>query len=199
MKFVDPEKLAVDTRVLVLMCDGPIGSGKITPTRWQTARITAVIRRKSKVHPHGHIKVDVLTERGGLACRDEIGLHELRKYVRQSNAFQGLPKPVIPKVDLLNASAQLFCETLFLAAKIGVTDAMAKLPSRGDHDLAALLCVREKYRYEHVRMLHEAYESGHTFMELQGQPTNMTWGTTTERSGRTEHGSYKVRVTKGNG
>ncbi len=105
----------------------------------------------------------------------------------------------INKVDLLNASAQLFCETLFLAAKIGVTDAMAKLPSRSDHELAELLCVREKYRYEHVRMLHEAYESGHTFMELQGQPTNMTWGTTTERSGRTEHGSYKVRVTKGNG
>lgn len=103
----------------------------------------------------------------------------------------------ITKVDLLNASPQLFCETLFLAAKLGVSEALAKLPSRSDHDLAALLCEREKYRYEHVRMLHEAYESGHMFMELYGQPTNMTWGTTTERSGSTEHGNYKVRFTEG--
>jgi hypothetical protein len=81
----------------------------------------------------------------------------------------------ITKVDLLNASPQLFCETLFLAAKLGVGDAMANRASRSDHDLAALLCERGKYRYEHVRMLHEAYESGHMFMELRGQPTNMTF------------------------
>jgi hypothetical protein len=80
------------------------------------------------------------------------------------------------RVDLLNASPQLFCETLFLAAKIGVTDAMTGAPSRGDHALAALLCEREKYRYEHVRMLHEAYESGQMFMELHGQPTNLKFG-----------------------
>jgi len=103
----------------------------------------------------------------------------------------------ITKIDLLNASPHGFCETLFLAARLGVTEAMAKMSSRSDHDLAALLCLREKYRYEHMRMLHEAYESGRVFMELHGQPTNMTWGTTTERSGVTEHGSYKVRVTKG--
>jgi hypothetical protein len=84
-------------------------------------------------------------------------------------------QPKIVKVDLINASAQLFCETLFLASKIGVTDAIAKNIPRGDHALAALLCVRGKYRYEHVRMLYEAYESGQMFMELQGQPTNMRW------------------------
>lgn len=81
------------------------------------------------------------------------------------------------KVDLLNASPHQFCETLRLAASIGVTDAIASLPSRSDHELAALLCQPEKYRYEHVRMLHEAYESGLMFMELRGQPTNMKWGT----------------------
>lgn len=104
----------------------------------------------------------------------------------------------IKKVDLLNASPQLFCETLFLAAKLGVGDAMASLPSRSDHELAALLCEREKYRYEHVRMLHEAYESGHMFMELRGQPTNMTWGTTTDSGWQeTEHGRVRVRITEG--
>lgn len=85
----------------------------------------------------------------------------------------------ITKVDLINASPQLFCETLFLAAKIGVTDAIAKMRSRSDHALATLLCKRGKYRYEHVRMLHEAYESGQMFMELRGQPTNLTWSRST--------------------
>lgn len=83
----------------------------------------------------------------------------------------------INKIDLLNASPLGFCETLFLAARIGVTDAMMANPSRSDHELAALLCQPEKYRYEHVRMLHEAYESGLMFMELRGQPTNMKRGT----------------------
>lgn len=103
----------------------------------------------------------------------------------------------IVKVDLLNASPHQFCETLRLAASIGVTDSMANVEARSAHDLAALLCVRGKYRYEHVNMLHEAYESGQMFMALRGQPTNMTWGTTTERSGVTEHGSYSVRFTEG--
>lgn len=104
----------------------------------------------------------------------------------------------IPKVDLLNASPHQFCETLRLAASIGVTDAIASNAARSAHDLAALLCEREKYRYEHVNMLHEAYESGQMFMELRGQPTNMTWGTTTDSGWQeTEHGRVRVRITEG--
>lgn len=79
------------------------------------------------------------------------------------------------KVDLLNCSPHQFCETLRLAASIGVTDAMANIEARSAHDLAALLCEREKYRYEHVNMLHEAYESGQMFMVSRGLPTDMRW------------------------
>lgn len=92
----------------------------------------------------------------------------------EKKATQALDTAII-KVDLLNASPQMFIETMTLAVKLGVTDAMLKHTPRGDHALAALLCEREKYRFEHVRMLHEAYESGHMFMDLHGQPTNMRW------------------------
>lgn len=92
-----------------------------------------------------------------------------------------LTLPNYKRVDLLNASPHAFCDVLRLAASLGVSDAMMDAEPRGDHALAALLCVRGKYRYEHVRMLHEAYESGRMFVELRGEPTNMTWATEKDR------------------
>jgi len=170
VKRLKVEDLKADMIVEELMCAGPIGSGKVTPMRWQRARVTAIVKRKSKAYPHGHVKIDVLHDGGGVECHNEIGLHEINKYLRQSE------EPQIVKVDLLNASPHTFCETLRLAAAIGVTDAMVPNASdRRDHDLAALLCEAERYRYEHVRMLHEAYESGRMFVALRGQPTNMWW------------------------
>jgi len=129
------------------------------------------------------------TKDGWMICTDDDSWHD------SSRSFAGAKKRAemhaadqikqavkvakneakIVKVDLLNASPSQFCETLRLAASIGVTDAMANITARSAHDLAAMLCEREKYRYEHVNMLHEAYESGQMFMELHGQPTNMTW------------------------
>lgn len=159
---------------------------------WARARVVAVMKRKTQSYPHGRVVLDVLRDGGGVECRDEVGLHEVGKYLRPS------AESTIPKVDLLNASPHAFCETLALAAKIGVTDAMTKAEPRGDHALAELLCEPQRYRYEHVRMLHEAYESGLMFMELRGQPTNMTWGTTTDTGWQeTEHGRVRVKLTKG--
>lgn len=77
------DDLKVDMIVETLMCVGRIASDVKTKTRWQRARVTAIVKRKSKDHPHGHIKIDVLKWfGGGVEVSDEIGLHELNKYVR---------------------------------------------------------------------------------------------------------------------
>jgi len=135
------------------------------------------------------------TTNGVHKTRLSCGRKQLHKTARE--AAKETEAKII-KVDLLNGSPHQFCETLRLAASIGVTDAMMGTETRSDHDLAALLCEHGKYRYEHVRMLHEAYESGQMFMALRGQPTDMTWGTTTDTGWQeTEHGRVRVRLTKG--
>ena len=170
---------------------GMIVEERMANGTWARARVIAIMKRKTQAFPNGRIVLDVLRSNDVPECRDEIDLLEVGRYLRP--VIDG-----IPKVDLINASPHTFCETLRLAASIGAGDATMGFEPRGAHDLAALLCEQGKYRYEHVNMLHEAYESGQMFMELRGQPTNMTWGTTTDSGWKqTEHGRYRVRVTKG--
>jgi hypothetical protein len=133
-----------------------------------SARLLVKAKRRCEMHAADEIKKE--EQRLG----PDFGTRLFNAHAKVAATAPKTTEPVIPKVDLLNASAQLFCETLFLAAKIGVTDAMQKV-TRDDHALATLLCKPKCYRYEHVCMLHEAYEAGQTFMELQGQPTNMKW------------------------
>jgi hypothetical protein len=165
---------------------GMLVEEKMMRGEWQLARVVRVIKRASKFHPHGHVKVDVLKLASTgtycmdwhVECHDEVGLHHLSKYLRLPQAH--LEQPSLPnyaRIDLINASPHAFCDVLRLAAALGTTDAMVEANDvRSDHELAALLCVQGRYRYEHVRMLHEAYESGRMFVELRGEPTNMKHG-----------------------
>lgn len=99
MKVVD---LKVDMIVETLMCVGRIASDvKNVKTRWQRARVTAIVKRKSQFHPHGHVKIDVLKWfGGGVEVSDEIGLHELDKYLRLPIKYVAVePPPMDPIPD----------------------------------------------------------------------------------------------------
>jgi hypothetical protein len=194
-------KLTVEQLYPGMLVEEKMGRGN-----WQLAKIVRVVKRASKFYPRGHVKVDVIRVTGPghhdwrVECHDEVPLDKLSRYLRTPQAH--LEQPSLPnyqRVDLLNASPHTFCDTLRLAASLGVTDAMVEANDvRSDHELAALLCEVGRYRYEHVRMLHEAYESGRMFVELRGQGTNMSWGTTTDTGWReTEHGRYRVKLTRG--
>lgn len=165
---------------------------------WRPARIVSITKRKTQFCPNGRVVIDVLRGQGAAAVaelRDEIDLHEVGKYLRLPNG------PEIPRVDLLNASPQTFCETLSLAAKIGTTDAMVGNDKREEYELAELLCVSKHYLYEHVRALYEAYESGLLFIETRGKkpPWSLTPKSTPTDTGwrETAHGRYRVRMSKG--
>lgn len=186
---------------------GMLVEEKMMRGEWQLARVVRVIKRATKMHPHGRVVVDVLKLASTgtyctdwrVECTDEVGLERLSKYLRLPQAH--LERPSLPnyeRVDLLNASPDTFCNVLRLAAALGTTHAMIEHNDvLSDHELAELLCVRGRYRYEHVRMLHEAYESGQMFVELRGEPTNMTWGKTTDSGWKeTEHGRYRVKLTE---
>lgn len=180
IKRLKPTDVKIDMVVEEYMADGT----------WKEGRIARITKRKTKEFPNGRVDVILLD-----GTHDEIGLDEVGKYLRVPNG------PTFPRVDLLNASPQVFCETLFLAAKLGVTDAMMNNDKREEYELAELLCVSKHYLYEHVRALYEAYESGMLFMELRGKKppwSLMPWGTTTDSGWReTEHGRYRVLLTKG--
>jgi hypothetical protein len=160
---------------------GMLVEEKVRRGEWQLARVVRVIKRATKTYPHGRVAVDLLVlVRAGARhteYRHEVPLDKLAKYLRTPQAH--LERPSLPnyeRVDLLNASAHTFCEMLRLAASLGTTHAMVEANDvYSDHELAALLCIRGRYRYEHVRMLHEAYESGRLFVELQGRGTNLRW------------------------
>ena len=79
MKIAD---LKVGMIVEEQVCAGPIGSGKVTPMCWQRARVTAIVKRKSKSYPHGHVKVDVLRDGGDVEVHDEIPIEEIARYLR---------------------------------------------------------------------------------------------------------------------
>jgi len=83
MKLAD---LYIGAIVEELMCDGPIGSGKVTPMVWQRARVTAIVKRKSQFYPLGHVKVSVLRADGSIAVRDEVPIDQLAKYLRLPQA-----------------------------------------------------------------------------------------------------------------
>lgn len=70
-------------------------------------------------------------------------------------------------VDLINASAHQWTETLTLAAKIGVTDAMTKRAPRTTKQLSTLLCL--EHRIGHARALKQAYSAGRFHVEMMGK------------------------------
>lgn len=62
------------------LCVGLILEVLMADSSWRSARVTAIRARSSKTWPHGHVKVHVLGPGGAY---DEIGLHELSKYLRE--------------------------------------------------------------------------------------------------------------------
>lgn len=211
-KKVTYDEISKGDLVEVSMADGT----------WCRAKITRKTRRASRFYPNGAVHIMLLPSPGQSSAYDAIGVKQLAKYVR----VEVPDAPSLPnytRVDLLNASPQQFCETLFLASKIGVTDGFSDRDElRSEFELVQLLCEPNKYYYEHMRALHEAYESGALYVELMNKPPTGrarahtacagTCGTVTcsaekdrqdeerragWRSGVTENGSYRVRVTRG--
>jgi len=73
------------------------------------------------------------------------------------------------RVNLVNASAHQFCETLRLAASIGASDVMINHEPRTTKMLVSLLCT--EHRVGHARVLKQAYSAGRFHVEMMEQQT----------------------------
>lgn len=80
---IRPEDLEKGTLVEMKMANG----------EYRLSRVTAVVKRKTKFEPYGHVKIDVLRPGGGVECSDEVGFKELNKYLRWLPVVEASHKP----------------------------------------------------------------------------------------------------------
>ena len=72
---------------------GALVEMKMMRGEYQLSRVRAVVKRKTKAHPNGHVKIDVLKPGGGIECHDEVGFQELNKYLRWLPVVEASHKP----------------------------------------------------------------------------------------------------------